>query len=189
MGFLRKLFGTIRRPDKPYVDGGMRLLHRLITSLRLNGWENLLPVYTPREIEVIEQKLAQFQSAANDVAGGPVVFHPEAVAPIQRSQTAQALADLAGEGWRFSDKSELPKDWAARVSTYLKAWACGLDPNCLQQIGEMLAQAGCKTEAREAFEVVLLFPTYAHAYFGGAQNTSELTNMIVQDARKAIERL
>jgi hypothetical protein len=58
MGLLSKLFGTAeKRPAKPYVDAGMRLTQKLITSLRLAGWENLLPVYSPEEIEVIERQL------------------------------------------------------------------------------------------------------------------------------------
>jgi len=34
-------------------------------------------------------------------------------------------------------------------------------------MAEMLAMAGYKTEAKDALEVVLLFPTYAHKFFGG----------------------
>ncbi|MGA3175979.1 MAG: hypothetical protein ABSE19_01380 [Candidatus Acidiferrum sp.] len=190
MGLLSKLFGTTdKRPAKPYVDAGMRLTQKLITSLRLGGWENHLPVYSPEEIEVIKRQLEESQRQFNEAAGGTVLFHPEAVETLQRMQTAQALEGLAGEGWLYSDRSELPKDWATRVSTFLKAFACGLNPSCLQQVGELLVQAGYKTEAREAFEVVLLFPTYASTYYGGAPDCEDIVAKTVNRARDSLGKL
>jgi hypothetical protein len=126
---------------------------------------------------------------ANEEAGGPVLFHPEAVGTLQRMQTAEALEALAGEDWLYSDRSELPKDWATRVSTFLKAFACGLNPSCLQQMGELLVQAGYKTEAREAFEVVLLFPTYASTYYGGAPGCEDIVAKTVNRARDSLGKL
>lgn len=137
MGFLSKLFGTGKR-EKPYVDAGMLLMSKLIQVLRLDGWQNLLPVYTQEEMETIDRELSALQQIANQVVGGEARFHPEAAGPIVRIQAAQALQDFAGRGWKFTDKSKLPQDWKRRVSTYLKAWASGLDPMCLAEMAEML---------------------------------------------------
>ncbi|HXN22855.1 MAG TPA: hypothetical protein VOA41_08960 [Candidatus Dormibacteraeota bacterium] len=104
-------------------------------------------------------------------------------------QTAQALEDLAGQGWKFSDRSELPENWKARVSTYLKAWACYVNPEVLLLMGEMLSKAGYKTEAKETYSVVLLFPTYADTFFGSSDKTAELTSSIVRQAEGALRNL
>lgn len=53
----------------------------------------------------------------------------------------------------------------------------------------MLAEAGYKTEAKQALEVILLFPTYSHVYFSGADGSAELTNRIVKDAKDALNSL
>jgi len=188
MGFLSKLFGT-SKPAKPYVDGGMRLTHSLIQRLRLEGWENLLPVYSPGEIKIIEAELASFQRMADKQMGGKAAFHPEVIGEIQRPLIATALQNYAATNWRFTDKKELPADWKLRVSTYLKAWAGGLNPNCLIEMAEMLAMAGYKTEAKDALEVVLLFPTYAHKFFGGSDEGGVLANGIVNQAKEALQTL
>ena len=91
---------------------------------------------------------------ANEVVGGEARFHPEAVGPITRMQTAQALEDLVGRDWKFTDESELPKDWKARVCTYLKAWASNLNPSALKEMADMLAKAGYKTEAKQALDSI-----------------------------------
>ncbi len=188
MGFLRKLFGTDKRKGKPYVDGGMRLLANLVQSLGLDDWPNYLPNYTAAEQEAIVSQLNEFQKIANEEIGGQALFHPEVVGPIQRTQIAVALKDLAGEDWIFTDKSEVPKDWKLRVSTYLKAWAAGLDPVCLSEMADLLARAGHRTEARDALEVVLLFPTYANVFYRG-HDASETANRIVSDAQTALQNL
>jgi hypothetical protein len=189
MGLLDKLFATSKSIEKPYVDAGVRLTHKLVQSLQLDGWPNGLPAYTRAEAEAIDAGLSRFQQIANEVMGGTAVFHPEAAEPIQRMQAAQALEDLAGQDWEFSDKSELPANWKARVSTYLKAWACHLNPDALLQMGEMLSKAGYKTEARESYSVVILFPTYAHIFFGGSDKTAELASSIVRQAEEALRSL
>jgi hypothetical protein len=188
MGFLNKLFGT-SKPAKPYVDGGMRLTHNLIQNMRLEGWENLLPVYSPAEIEVIEAELASFQRMADEQMGGKAVFHPEAIGEIQRPLIATALQNYAARDWRFTDQKELPADWKLRVSTYLKAWAGGLNPNCLIEMAQMLVKVGYTTEAKAALEVVLLFPTYAHKFFAGSDADGVLTNGIVNRAREQLQTL
>ncbi|MEJ2008507.1 MAG: hypothetical protein P8Z30_10195, partial [Acidobacteriota bacterium] len=107
--------------------------------MSLEGWQNGVPNYTPEEKDAIQRKLSLFQSSFNQRAGGEVVFHPEAVGHIQRMLTAEALYDLAGERWRWSSKIELPQDWKDRVSTYLKAWACDLNPDAFCEMAELLA--------------------------------------------------
>jgi len=184
-----QLLGTKKTAAKPYPDAGLRLSYKLIDSLSLSGWKDGLPAYTPEEIEAIEGSLAAFQRIANETVGGNATFHPEAVGPIQRIQSAQALEELAGKGWRFSDKSKLPDDWKLRVSTYLKAWACNLTPDAFLQIAEILTLAGYKTEAREACNVVLLFPTYAETFFGGAKDTERLVTGFVEQAREQLQTL
>jgi hypothetical protein len=188
MGFLSKLFGS-SKPAKPYVDAGMRLTHSLIQSLRLDGWERLLPVYSKGEIEVIETALASFQHMADERMGGKAAFHPELIGEIQRPLIAEALQNYAGKDWRFTRKKELPADWKLCVSSYLKAWAGGLNPNCLIEMAEMLAMAGYKTEAKDALEVVLLFPTYAHKFYAGSDGGGVLANGIVNQAREVLQTL
>ena len=188
MGLFRKLFGTDKRKEKPYVDGGMHLLAKLVQSLRLDDWPNYLLNYTAAEQEAIVKQLNEFQQIANEEVGGQALFHPEVVEPIGRAQAAQALHHLARAGWIFSDDSELPEDWKALVSTYLKAWAGGLDPMCLLEMADLLIRAGHKTEARDALEVVLLFPTYAHEFYGG-HDASHLVHRIVSDAQSALQNL
>ena len=124
---------------------------------------------------------------ANEVVGGEARIHPEVVGPITRMQIAQALEELAGRDWKFT--AELPKDWKARVSTYLKAWASNLSPSALKEMADMLAEAGYKTEAKQALEEILLFPTYAHVYFSGANRSADLTNRIVKDAKDSLNDL
>jgi hypothetical protein len=187
MGFINKLFGA-KKPSQPYLDAGMCLLRNLIQSLRLEGWENVLPVYSPAEIEIIEAELASFQQMANEEIRGSAVFHPEII-EIQRPLIATALQNFAARDWRFAEQNELPTDWRLRVSTYLKAWAGALNPNCLIEMAEMLVKAGYKTEAKTALEVVLLFPSYAPKFFGGSDNSGALTNGIVNRAREKIRTL
>jgi hypothetical protein len=64
-----------------------------------------------------------------------------------------------------------------------------LNPDALLQMGEMLSKAGYKTEARESYSVVLLFPTFAHTFFGGSDKTAELTSSIVRQAEEALRNV
>lgn len=184
MGLLEKLFGSPQSPKKPYVEAGTHVTLRLVQSLSLQGWENGLPSYTQDEMEAINHKLDMFQRMANEKMGGTAVFHPEVAEEIQRRFAAEGLEDLAGLGWKFTAKDTVPEDWKLRVSTYLKAWACKLNPQTFLDMAEMLNRAGYKTEAREAWEVVLLFPSYASRYFGS--DNRELTNQIVDEAKQAL---
>ena len=191
MSLLRKLFGAppTQPAARPYVDAGVRLTHRIVESLKLQGWEigdqGIQPVYTQDEMDAINEGLARFQRLADSTMGGRAVFHPDAAGEVQRKCAGDALEELAGGTWKFSAKDTVPEDWRLRISTYLKAWACQLNPQVLLDMAEMLAHAGYKTEAKEALEVVLLFPSYSRRYFGSA-DTSELVNSIVEEATKTL---
>lgn len=167
----------------------MRLTYDLIQTMRLDGWDKLLPVYSADEISVMETAVASFQSMANKQMGGKASFHPELIGEIQRPLMAEALQKYAGRDWQYTSKKELPADWKLRVSTYLKAWAGGLNPNCLIEMAEMLAMAGNKAEAKEALEVVFSFPTYASTFYGGAPDCEDMAASIVNSARESLEKL
>jgi hypothetical protein len=187
MGLVNKLFGMNRRSAKPYVDEGMRFILGLPEVLRLAAWQNGLPSYTPEETAAIQSELSNFQNTANEVMGGEALFHPEAVGEFQRALTATALEGLARHGWKYLD--ELPEDWKISCSTYLKAWTCNLNPSVLLEMAELFAKAGYKGEARQALQVVLLFPTYSHTYFANDERADKLTREIAEDAQKALAAL
>jgi hypothetical protein len=124
---------------------------------------------------------SDFQKVANEVAGGEAVFHPEIVDQLRRTQSAEGLQRLATDGWQFSE--ELPENWKKHVSTYLKAWAFGLCPTVLLDLAGLLTKAGYKSEAQEALQVALLYPTYA------SDPCSQLAKLVVKSAGEAFQRL
>ena len=69
MGLLRRMLGLGKKQEKPYVDAGIALMHKLITKFNLSDWKDLLPSYNEEEIEAINKRWARFQSIANDVVG------------------------------------------------------------------------------------------------------------------------
>ncbi|MBN2324120.1 MAG: hypothetical protein JXQ30_10330 [Spirochaetes bacterium] len=186
MGILNRIFGTQKNKAKPYVDAGMALLYKLMVSFNLSGLKDGLPSYTRPEMEAIDRRLSSFQKMANDEMGGNARFHPEIVQDLQRTLAAEALLELAGNEWKFSD--ETPKDWKEYVATYLKAWAVGLNPMALLELGDFLARVGYRSEARETFQVVLLFTTYADTYYRG-QRKAELVESIVESAKESLRDL
>lgn len=137
-------------------------------------------------MEAINRGLSGFQRMANEVIGGEARFYPEVVPELQRKVIAEALAELAGSSWKYSD--EIPTNWRKCVATYLKAWAAYLNPMVLLEVGELLAKAGYRSEARDTFRVVLLFPTYADKFFAGQQD-SGLVDNIVSIAKKSFKDL
>jgi hypothetical protein len=182
MGLLTRLFGSAKKPAKPYLDVGVALTHRLVASLELGGWqENGLPIYTQEEAVAIEKSLHDMQRTFNEEAGGEVVFHPEIVGEMQRSFAASGLQNLANHSWRW--RTDFPVDWRKSVSTYLKAWACDLNPTAMLDMARLLIKAGYKGEAREALRVVLLYPTYDPAPDSG------LAQKVVQWANEVLESL
>lgn len=188
MGLLDKLFGATSVSKKPYVDGGVELTHKLVSTLALDGWSAGIPQYTAEETEAINLNLANFQRTANEHAGKEVIFHPEFVTTIQRRLIAEGLEKLADGVWLFSG-DELPEDWKSRISTYLKAWAGKLSPDVLLKTARLLTLAGYKSEAKETLQVVLLFPSYAHKYFGGSSTSAQSADLFVQDAEKLLRTL
>ncbi|MGB8475946.1 MAG: hypothetical protein WCE61_17840 [Candidatus Acidiferrum sp.] len=188
MGLLRRFFGSGKRKEKPYLDGGMHLLAKLVEVLQLDDWPKLIPQYTEAEQQAIVKQLQDFQQIANEVVGGQATFHPEIIESLRRVQVAQGLQNLAAAGWIFGGESDVPEDWKALISTYLKAWASGLDPLCLMEMADLLARAGYQAEARNAFKVVLLFPTYAQEFYGG-HDASDTVNRIMSDARARLQRM
>jgi len=186
MGLMRRILGLGKKQEKPYVDAGIAVMHKLITKFNLLDWKDLLPSYTEEETEAINERWSRFQRMANEAAGGDAKFHPEILPDLQKMLVGEALAQLAGDSWKFSD--QLPTNWKGCVSTYLKAWASHLDPLSLLDIGELLTRAGYPIDAKEVFQVVLLFPTYADTYYSGQQKL-ELVKNIVDSAKESIDDL
>ncbi len=100
--------------------------------------------------------------------------------------SAEALIEVASDAWKFSD--EIPADWKEIVATYLKGWAASFNPRALTELGELLMKVGYRSEAKEVFRVLLLFPTYAETYFSG-QQTRELVDDIVNAAKESLHEL
>jgi hypothetical protein len=196
MGLLEKLFGSEKRAANPYLEAGCQLIPKIADLLNLTEWrQGKLPGYTPQEVDAINREVDWFQKMADSVAseqvpGSEMLFHPEAIDPVQRMCVATALEDLAGSGWRYSfDEEKLPENWKSDVSTYMKSWVCSPNPIVLLEMAELLARAGHKGEARKALQVVLLFPTYGHDYYCGREGTEQLVNDIVEDAQKGLRNL
>ena len=177
MGFLGKLFGT-----QNYVDSGVQLTLKIVESLSLTGWQT----YTHEETDAINGKLSGLKRSFNEYAGGEVDFH-EAAEGIQRMFIAEALHELAGKGL-LHKRTYRREDWKDRVSTYLKAWVCNFDAPVFLDMAELLAEAGYKDEARQALQVVLLFPSYALKKWGSRPDDL-LVRSIVEDAQEALENL
>jgi hypothetical protein len=179
---------TRRSRQRRYPDAGVALTYKLISALNLTGWKDGIPEFTLLESEAIQSELSNFHQMANSETGGEVVFHPNVVDEIQRKSGADALKALADDEWKFSDT--LPSAWREIVSTYLKAWAMGLNPIVLIELSDLLALASYKLEAKEAAEIVVnFFPDYAQRFFAGADVDNRVTNQLVVSAREAIQRL
>jgi hypothetical protein len=186
LGHSRMPFRLGRKHTEPYVDAGIVLIQELVTSLSLGGWKDLMPSYTPDEVDAIQQELDSFQRIADDVIGGVAKAHPHTATLTQRMCAAHALQELAYSQWFWED--ELPSNWKECVSTYLKAWASQMDPGVLMQLADLLVRAGYRGEAKRAYQVVLLFPTYADTYFA-KQQTPEVVDGIVNQAKKGLQEL
>jgi hypothetical protein len=175
--------------EQTYQDLGVRLIATLVTQLRLPGWgTNLLPTYSADEISAIDSGCAAFQRLADEEGGGAAgatYFHPEAAHEIRRKIAGDELMSYADRLCRFSEK--LPADWKQAASAYLKAWSATLEPSSLQNLGELLAKAGCVDAARETFNVILAFPPYAPKVYGNQHD--DLVRMIVEHARESLNAL
>jgi hypothetical protein len=187
VGLLGKLFGTKKHRSQPYVDWGMQFTLSLIGTFGLRDWQDGLPNYSNEETAEIERALANFQSIADRELGGKALFHPDAVSEIQQPLIAGALEELAGRNWKWADC--LPDNWKEICSTYLKAWACNLNPSALLDLAELLSKAGYKGEAKEALQAILFFPTYARTYFAGDARADEISDTFVARAQQALASL
>lgn len=195
MTILGKLFGSHKAHPEPYVDAGIQLIHNIVERLSLPGWgvgPFLDPKHTSEEIHAIEKSLSSAEGVPPEGLMAQAASSPEAADVLRHTFVASALRELAGR-WRFSTDGGLPEDWRDCVSTYLKAWACDLMPMELLDMAELLAKAGYKGEAKQALEVVLLFPSYtprtqiAHSLSSG--EASRLARKIVDDAQNALREL
>jgi hypothetical protein len=184
MNLFVKLFG--KGKSQPYVDAGVALTFKLPRSLKLSDWNNGLPNYTPEEIAAIDRRLSQFQQTANSELGGEAKFHPDTIPELQRMLTGEALSEFARDKLMFQSEG-IPADWKPLASTLLKAWASRLDPLALLELGDLLVKVGCKNEAKEVLQVVLLFPTYAKTLWG--KSDDELLAGIISEAKENLRHL
>jgi hypothetical protein len=197
VGILRALFGPAKPLARPYVDEGLALTKTLIEECDLSDWASGTPELTQDEARALDRGLNSFQALADAEArkagNAKMMFHPEAIEPMQRTLGADALRSLAGEGWTMGFGWDLegpcPEDWQARVSTYLKAWAMNLDPDALVEMAQLLALAGYNSEAREAARIVAdRFASYAPRFFAGSNNP-RLVNGITERAREVMSEI
>jgi hypothetical protein len=182
MGILKSLFGKAEAPTKPYVENGRRLAYKLANSLGLVGWSGGIS-YTEKEQRAIENSRREVERDHANVR-----FHPEAgevVTGIYRNYAASALKSLAQADWIMSASGTLPADWKERLSTYLKSWAADLSPFTMDAVAELLVLAGYKSEAKEAYRVLLEFPNYARNSGMGYDEPLQ----IVEDAPQHIAEL
>lgn len=183
MGILGKIFGIKKR--QPYVAAGTALTLGLPRSLNLPDWHDGLPNYTPEEVAAIDANFSQFQYLANSQLNGEVKFHPDVIPEIQRKLAGDALFEFAKT--KFNVYSDVPTDWQPVASTFLKAWVSRLDPLSLLLLGDLLAKVGRKNEAKDVFQVVLLFPTYSKILWGKDDN--KLLGSIVGEAKESLRNL
>ena len=185
MGLLNKLFGTQESTSESYIDLGNILIQRLTQSIPLLDWQNGPPRYTEEEIEAIGFSLSQFQREANEVArelgGDGIAIHPNRVEDIRRMLTEKGLRRLADDGWMFKDN--IPESWKEYLSTYLKAWICGLNPMVLLDLAELLVRAGRTAEASEALKAVIRFPAYARSMGYEGIFSREIVEQVMRRAR------
>jgi hypothetical protein len=184
MSLFSKLLG--KGKSQPYVDAGMASTFKLCHSLNLPDWNDGLPSYTAEEIAAIDRELSRFQQIANSELGGEAKFHPEVVPALQRLWAGEALTELARKKLMLQSE-DTPTDWKPIASTLLKAWASRLDPRTLLELADLLAKVGCKNEAREVLQVVLLFPTYAETLWG--KSDDKLLEGIVCEAKENLRHL
>lgn len=175
MRVLGSFLGKLREPKKVYTDQGVLLTKRLIDLLELRDWKGGLPIYRYEETRAIDREMGDFQLMADKEIGGKAGFHPDAVQVVLRISAAQGLADLADQDWLVLDEADnlkvdhFPSDWKDRISTYLKAWASGLDPDVLIHLSQLLILAGYKGEAKDILGLVLSdFPAFAPRFFAEA---------------------
>lgn len=154
MGFFSK---PISLSPKSYSDSGCDLTFSLVAELLLDDWPGRRPLLSPSNQQAINEFREQFQEGVNAYArskGSETVdFHPEIQEYLDRAITETALRLQI----KYQGSNE---DWTANVSTYLKAWASGMNPWAMLGVAEILIEHGKFKRAKEALEVAGKFPKY-----------------------------
>ena len=94
------------------------------------------------------------------------------------------LQDLADEDWLFTDQDVLPSNWKEKLATYLKSFAADLSPFAMNEVAVLLVVAGYKSEAKEAYNVILQYPDYARLTQGKYEPLE-----VVEEAREQLSVL
>jgi hypothetical protein len=144
----------------PYFDAFFGLAKSLSRSLSLSDWATGIPQgYTIEETESIEVA-RQARSRLRYTTASRFVEEP-----LQRLICEIGLLNWARED-RVSSYDEWGPDMPAEslesiTSAFLKAWLCNSNPFVLLELAEFLAETGRISEASEAVEVAMKFPSYA----------------------------
>ncbi len=142
---------------KQYVHSGYELTQVLVSEFSLPGWANGRPAPSATNDQYLDEILGSFQEGSNADAQSrgaeTISYHPEYWAYIMR-----ALADCALRMEAAENIDSAP--WTARVSTYLKAWASGLNPWAMLGVAAILFEQGQIKFAKRALDVCTLFSRY-----------------------------
>lgn len=153
-GILDSMFGG---DPKQYVQSGYELTQALIRELSLPGWTNGRPSHSPTNERYLDEMLEGFKEGSSEYARSKgsetVLYHPEYWAYIERFLTDCALRLEAVEN---ADS----EPWTVTVSTYLKAWASGLNPWAMLGVAALLFEQGQARFAKRTLAVCSLFPRY-----------------------------
>lgn len=185
MGFLANIFGS---KSQSYGSAGAALLLKLTSTLNLSDWKDGLPNYTPEEVEAIDKNIDQFQYLAEKQLGGEAKFHPDAVPEIQRKLAGDALYEL-GRDYLFLDIGDdgIPMNWKPCASSLLKSWVSTRNPLSMIALGDLLAKVGRKSEAKETYQVILLFRDYVKSRPDEFDETFAIK--VVNEARQSLRDL
>jgi hypothetical protein len=154
MGIFSK---PISLSPKSYSDSGCDLTFSLVADLLLDDWPGRRPLLSPSNQQAIADFREQFQEGINAYAQSKgsetVEFHPEFREYLDRAITETALRLQV----KYQGSTE---DWTANISTYLKAWASGMNPWAMLGVAKILIERGKFKRAKEALEVAGKFPRY-----------------------------
>jgi len=153
-GILESVFGG---DPKQYVQSGYELTQHLVSQFSLQGWVNGRPSMSVTDERYLDEILDSFREGSNSEArrkgAESSSYHPEYWAYIERAMTDCALRMEAIE-------NPDGEPWSVLVSTYLKAWASGLNPWAMLGVADILFGQGEVRLARRAIDVSALFPRY-----------------------------
>jgi hypothetical protein len=145
---------------KQYVDSGFELTMDLIKELSLLDWSEGRPLLTVTNQASIDRTTKNFWEGSRRFAESrgseEISYHPELWGHIERGLVDCALREEASE-------ETDPNNWTARISTYLKAWASGLNPWAMTAVAEILLNQGKTQFALRAINTATRFPKYFNA--------------------------